>query len=320
MTCGAVKALGTMAAAVNLRTPLIGVRVSRAPGAGGRVCGSTPASSWAAAGRSPPPTKFRTSSRVISPRSPVPVTASRSTPRSLASLRTGGVDRGRSRGTVARRGQAPVRVRPPDRLNHGRGRRTHRQARPPGQPQPRQATGAAKCGCAGRAAGAFEDGAVADEVRLPLGGAASPRRHRRRQRAVVALDFERNDRLAHLHHRARLLVQGRDHAGERRGKFDDGLGRLHLRDDLVERDGVPHRDLPGDDFRFSETLTEIREPEFLDHGGGHPSSPLRELGRPSARSTPSRIRSRPGRWCISSFEYGYGTSKPVTRTGAASRW
>ena len=36
-----------------------------------------------------------------------------------------------------------------------------------------------------------------------------------------------------------------DHAGERRRQLDDGLGRLHLGDDLVELDGVADRDVPG---------------------------------------------------------------------------
>ena len=42
----------------------------------------------------------------MSPNSPVPVTAARSTPRSLASLRTGGVDRGRSADCGAAAGSA----------------------------------------------------------------------------------------------------------------------------------------------------------------------------------------------------------------------
>ena len=208
-----------------------------------------------------------------------------------------------------------------------------RPARPPGRARPaqpperarqRKPPGRRSCGRGG------PDGRNSPGRRRSQRGSvrawrARPHRHLRSSgtaggTAVVALHLEGNDRLADLHDGAGLFVQGRDHTGERRGKLDDGLGRFDLRDDLVERDGVPHRDLPRDDFRFSETLTEVRQPEFLDHGGAHPSSPLRELGRPRARSTPSRIRSRPGRWCISSFEYGYGTSKPVTRTGAASRW
>ena len=64
VTCGAVKALATIAAAVALRTPLIGIRVSRACDTGAAV------------------REFCTSSRVITPPSPVPATSSRFTPRS----------------------------------------------------------------------------------------------------------------------------------------------------------------------------------------------------------------------------------------------
>ena len=184
--------------------------------------------------------------------------------------------------------------------------------------------GRERAGAAGGPAGGFEDGAVAHEVRFTLGGGGGGAVRTGTAAgiagAVVPLNLEGDDRLADLDHGAGLFVQGRDHAGERRGQLDDGLGGLHLGDDLVEGDGVPYRDLPGDDFRFRQSFAEVRQPEFLDHCGAHPSSPLRELGRPRARSTPSRILSRPGRWCISSLEYGYGTSKPVTRTGAASRW
>ena len=181
-----------------------------------------------------------------------------------------------------------------DRLNHG-GRSSNGSGR-----------GGEAAGAAGRPAGILQDGAVANEVRFTLGrrvcAGTSGSSRTGGGTAVVALYFEGNDRLADLDDGARLFVQDRDHTGKRRGQFDDGLGRFDLRDDLVERDGIPHRDLPRDDFRFSETLAEVRQPELLDHGGAHPSSPLRELGRPRARSTPSRIRSRPGRWCISSFE------------------
>ena len=44
-----------------------------------------------------------------------------------------------------------------------------------------------------------------------------------------------------------------------------------------------------------EAFAEVGQSEFLDHRRHYPSSPLRELGRPRARSTPSSIRSRSGR-------------------------
>ena len=81
VTCGAVKALSTTAAALCLRTPLIGMRRSR-------VAGSYDA---AVSPGAVTPAAPSTSSRVMMPRGPLPRRAVRSTPRSLASLRTGGL-------------------------------------------------------------------------------------------------------------------------------------------------------------------------------------------------------------------------------------
>src|SRR3712207_3694192 len=80
VTCGAVKALATIAAAVCLRTPLTGIRCSPAAGA------ATGRSSVTGAG---PAAAASTSARVITPPAPLPVSAVRSTPRSLASLQIG---------------------------------------------------------------------------------------------------------------------------------------------------------------------------------------------------------------------------------------
>ncbi len=128
VTCGAENALATIAAAVALRTPLIGVR--RSPGAddaAGRCVGAATdfdvdgaARRDGCAGAPRPPagaveTAPSTSSRVIRPSAPVPVMRVRSTPRLWASLRTGGVDTvcelaatvspaRRSSGAVSRRG------------------------------------------------------------------------------------------------------------------------------------------------------------------------------------------------------------------------
>ena len=82
LTCGAVNALETIALAIALRTPFTGIRSSRSLGAAG-VVRFLKTFAWVA-----PPT---TSSRVISPPTPVPFTLARSTLRSLASLRTGGL-------------------------------------------------------------------------------------------------------------------------------------------------------------------------------------------------------------------------------------
>ena len=88
VTCGAVNALSTIACAVALRTPLTGTRRSR-------VVGSY-AGAAATGGASATPS---TSARVIVPPGPLPVSCARSTPRSRASLRTGG---------LARTGMAPA--------------------------------------------------------------------------------------------------------------------------------------------------------------------------------------------------------------------
>ena len=87
LTCGAVNADATIAWAVALRTPLIGMRVS---------CPEPCRQAQGASSRLRPHIGFGarcavTSSRVITPPGPLPVSSRRSTPRSLASLRTGGL-------------------------------------------------------------------------------------------------------------------------------------------------------------------------------------------------------------------------------------
>ena len=89
-------------------------------------------------------------------------------------------------------------------------------------------------------------------------------------------------------------MQRGDHAGERRRQFDDGLRRLDVGDDLVELDAIADGDAPGDDLGLGEALTEVGQREVADHAR-HASTPLSEFGRPSTRSTPSRMRSRSGR-------------------------
>src|SRR5882724_9359017 len=79
VTWGAVNAEATIAAAVCLRTPLIGMRSSR------------PAGVAIDADRGSPEAVRWMSSRVMVPFGPVGVIAVRSTPRSLAYLRTGGL-------------------------------------------------------------------------------------------------------------------------------------------------------------------------------------------------------------------------------------
>ena len=90
VTCGLVKADWLIAAAIILRTPLTGSRVSRSPGAAVTAAGATEVAAGVAPGAAAPVEAPCTSSRVIEPEGPEPVRVVRSTPRSLASLRTGG--------------------------------------------------------------------------------------------------------------------------------------------------------------------------------------------------------------------------------------
>lgn len=102
VTCGAVKALPTIACAIALRTPLMGMRVSRAETVASAlstaaVTGSA-AGTGAGAAASAGAAAACTSSRVMMPSLPVGTTLARSTPRSFASFRTGGLASGRVTG------------------------------------------------------------------------------------------------------------------------------------------------------------------------------------------------------------------------------
>ena len=90
MTCGAVNALDTMAAAMCLRTPRTGMR-SSPPGTVGEVAVRDPFPDWAERACVSAVAARCTSSRVIEPSGPLPASAARLMPRSLASLRTGGL-------------------------------------------------------------------------------------------------------------------------------------------------------------------------------------------------------------------------------------
>ena len=99
MTCGAVNALDTMAAAMCLRTPRIGMR-SSPPGTVGERWPSGIRSRIRPNGLAVSAAAARcTSSRVMEPSGPLPASAARLMPRSLASLRTGGLASVRATGT-----------------------------------------------------------------------------------------------------------------------------------------------------------------------------------------------------------------------------
>ena len=90
VTCGLVKADWLIAVAIILRTPLIGSRVSRSRGASCEARTSAVRRRMTQRRAPTPAAAAWTSSRVIEPDGPEPVSVDRSTPRSLASLRTGG--------------------------------------------------------------------------------------------------------------------------------------------------------------------------------------------------------------------------------------
>src|SRR5207247_2721909 len=103
VTCGAVKALALTAAAVCFRTPRTATRSSRGPDAAAvqadTVAGATAGvadGAAGAAGVAGAATAACTSARVMVPSGPVPASPARSTPRSFASFRTGGLAAGRT--------------------------------------------------------------------------------------------------------------------------------------------------------------------------------------------------------------------------------
>ena len=73
---------------------------------------------------------------------------------------------------------------------------------------------------------------------------------------------------------ARLLAEeGRDRARVGAGQLDDGLRRLDVHDDLVDRHRVTGLDMPGDNVGLGEALPHVGEPELLFHAT--PSTQLR---------------------------------------------
>jgi hypothetical protein len=97
VTCGALNALDTMAAAMCLRTPRTGMRSSppgltaRGAAPGAVVRAPFPKTRWPERTGLSAVAARCTSSLVIEPSGPLPASAARSMPRSLASLRTGGL-------------------------------------------------------------------------------------------------------------------------------------------------------------------------------------------------------------------------------------
>ena len=111
VTCGAVNALDTMAAAMCLRTPRIAMRSSM-PGLGtaAEAAIRTPFSETAYPERTGCQQSRHAArqSRVIEPSGPLPASSARLMPRSLASLRTGGLASVRTAGVSGSAGRSVV--------------------------------------------------------------------------------------------------------------------------------------------------------------------------------------------------------------------
>ena len=109
VTCGAVNALDTMAAAMCLRTPRTGMRSSpRGLASAVRWPARAPFSTTEYPERTGVPVAAArcTSSRVIEPSGPLPASSARLMPRSLASLRTGGLASARTAGAPGSAGSS----------------------------------------------------------------------------------------------------------------------------------------------------------------------------------------------------------------------
>ena len=100
---------------------------------------------------------------------------------------------------------------------------------------------------------------------------------------------DRDDRRPHVDGRPSVGQQLRDDPLVRAGQLHHGLGRFDLHDHLVERHRVARLDVPGDDVRLGQALTDVREPELL-----HLRHPLASQYA-NVRSTASSTRSRSGR-------------------------
>lgn len=84
---------------------------------------------------------------------------------------------------------------------------------------------------------------------------------------------DRDERPADRKQVPHLRVEDADHARVGRGKFDGGLGRLHLDDDLVDLDDIAGPYRPGEDLRLRQTLADVGEQELLRaRHDGAPSS------------------------------------------------
>jgi hypothetical protein len=296
-----VKALRTIAAAVALRTPRIGVRVSRsvvrawrpsAPAATcALLCGTGGAFDIVTADDAGDP--GRLDEGQIDPELFRELPHGRRRPRPLVTH-------------VERRSAVDDVVR--SRVEHGgvgcRGARS---------PACADRRGASSHGTSLRPPGGARRRTVPDEVRDRalrlrgiLGNGAAGRGDRvcsspaRRRRGLVAGHRDHDERAADRDDVSRRGVQGLHGAGEGRRQLDDRLGRLDLGDRLIEGDLVTLGDEPLHDLCLGQPLTEVGQAELRVHS----ATSERLFGRSTTRSTASRMPSRSGTWCFSSFAGG----------------
>ncbi len=253
VTCGAVNAEPTIAAAVALRTPFTGTRVSRdvsyvAEGARGATgaAGATGVAACAGAAAA------CTSSRVITPSGPDGVTVARSTPGPSPACAP----------AASPAGAAPRRRAPP----HGRSAPPVRPPQPP--PPPARSPGpGSPPPCAG---GAWWRTWTLRSPRGPVcGPPASPQPPEPRgglgrglRRSGAARHVHGDDGRADVHRRPLGEAEFAHHAVVRNGQFHGGLRRLHLADDLAVGDGVAGLDVPLEDLGLGEALAHVRHLEL----------------------------------------------------------
>ncbi len=231
VTCGAVKALRTIAAAVCLRTPLIGVRCSRPDRYTDGRAVRWPWSSRVG-GRRSATDVARDRPRVTSPRLPEGrAHHSRLDAARRAAYRTGG-----------RPGVVPVGA------AAGTGGRLDNRS------------GRGVCGRCSRRPRRTRPGPVC----VPVGGFRAAGGFGGRQTAGAPATSMSMKATPDLDRRAFLGMKGDHCPGVGRGQLDRCLRSLHIGDVLVEFDCVPDLHQPGQQFGVGETLTEIGQEECLD--------------------------------------------------------
>ena len=199
------------------------------------------------------------------------LTLLRSTPRSFASLRTGGV----ALGACAIRAGAGAGATVPGGLRRRRPRRSGGHARNSVDVEPEIVDRQGGCGFAGPTGGGRAGGDIAHQR-----GDPSVRRHlpdlcaglrlvgRRRVRGrrcgAVRVGVDADDRRTHVNRDSRLDEQRLHHPRIRRRQLDRRLGRLYLHHDLVHRQRVAHRNVPGENLGLGQTLANIGHRERLN--------------------------------------------------------